>query len=163
MKSFPGFVGFYRRFIPKFSLAAKPLHELTQGVKGSGPNKKLLSRLPFHWSQIHQEAFDRLVELCYSAPTLAFADYKRPFILHTDASGLGLGAVLYQQVDGNMHLVAFASRGLNRAERNYPALKLTFLALKWAVTYRFRDYLFGASFKVFTDNNPPLTSSQQQS
>ena len=94
------------------------------------------------------------MELCCSAPTLAFADYKRPFVLHTDSSGLGLGAVLYQQVDGNLHPVAFASRGLNRAERNYPAHKLEFLALKWAVIDKFRDYLFGASFKVCTDNNP---------
>ena len=87
---------------------------------------------------------------------LAYANYKSPFILHTDASTTGLGAVLSQkQDDGTERVVAYASRSLNKAERNYDAHKLEFLALKWAVTNQFHEYLYGSpKFDVFTDNNP---------
>ena len=70
-------------------------------------------------------------------------------MLHTDASTTGLGAVLYQkQEDGKERVIAYASRSLNRAERNYDAHKLEFLALKWAITDRFQEYLYGATFDV---------------
>ena len=76
-------------------------------------------------------------------------------MLHTDASTTGLGAVLYQkQSDGKERIIAYASRSLNRAEHNYDAHKLEFLALKWAVTDCFHEYLYGGTFDVFTDNNP---------
>ncbi|MCG7869398.1 MAG: hypothetical protein JAY74_23895, partial [Candidatus Thiodiazotropha taylori] len=77
-------------------------------------------------------------------PALAFADYKLPFKLHTDASVSGLGAVLYQYQDGADRVVAYASRSLKPAEKNYTAHKLEFLALKWAVTDKFHDYLYGS-------------------
>ena len=86
---------------------------------------------------------------------LAYADYAKPFVLHTDASTTGLGAVLYQkQGDGKERVIAYASRTLHRAEWNYDAHRLEFLALKWAITDRFHEYLYGATFEVFTDNNP---------
>ena len=86
---------------------------------------------------------------------MAYADYKRPFVLHTDASTTGLGAVLYQkQGDGKERVIAYASWTLNQAEWNYDAHKLELLALKWAVTDRFHEYLYGATFEVYTDNNP---------
>lgn len=75
-------------------------------------------------------------------------------MLHTDASTTGLGAALYQEQDGQMRVIAFASRGLTRSEEKYPAHKLEFLALKWAVTAKFNDYLYGADFTVVTDSNP---------
>ena len=75
-------------------------------------------------------------------------------MLNVDASGVGLGAVLYQVQEGKERAIAFASRGLRPSERNYPAHKLEFLALKWAVSDKFKDYLYGNSFKVRTDNNP---------
>jgi hypothetical protein len=75
-------------------------------------------------------------------------------ILHTDASGLGLGAVLLQVQDGVEQPIAYASKSLTPSERNYPAHKLEFLALKWAVVDRFHDYLYGVGFEVKTDNNP---------
>ena len=93
--------------------------------------------------------------LCSNTPVLAYADYTKPFVLHTDASGLGLGAVLYQkQEDETMRPVAYASRCLSKSESKYPAHKLEFLALKWSVTDRFHEYLYGGTFQVFTDNNP---------
>ena len=93
-------------------------------------------------------------ELCTEAPILAYADFKTPFILHTDASSEGLGAVLYQYQDNQRRVIAYASRSLSPSERNYPAHKLEFLALKWAITDKFHEYLYGAEFQVFTDNNP---------
>ena len=90
-----------------------------------------------------------------TAPVLAFADFKKPFRLTTDASGKGLGAVL-SQLDGNgeYHPVAFASRELKGGEAKYHSSKLEFLALKWAVTEQFREYLQYGPFTVRTDNNP---------
>ena len=79
-------------------------------------------------------------------------DYNKPFVLHTDASTTGL--VLYQkQEDGKERVIAYTSHTLNRAEQNFDTHKLEFLALKWAVTDRFHEYLYGETFEVFTDNN----------
>ena len=92
---------------------------------------------------------------CLTAPVLAFADFKKPFLLETDASIEGLGAVLSQkQDDGHYHPVAYASRGLKGGELKYHSSKLEFLALKWAMTEQFREYLQYQPFLVRTDNNP---------
>ena len=94
-------------------------------------------------------------EACCEAPILAYADFRKPFILHTDSSLDGLGAVLYQEdQDGQLRVIAYASRSLSKSERNYPVYKLEFLALKWTVTDKFKEYLYGATFEVYTDNNP---------
>ena len=88
---------------------------------------------------------------------MAYPDFERPFVLHTDASSEGLGAVLYQEQGGKMIVVGYGSRRLTPAKRNYHlhSGKLEFLALKWAISNKFRHYLFyGPSFAVFTDNNP---------
>ena len=80
--------------------------------------------------------------------------FKSPFILYTGASTDGLGAVLYQNQDGQRRVIAYASRSLSPSERNYPAHKLEFLTLKCAITGKFHEYLYGDEFQVFTDNNP---------
>ena len=88
---------------------------------------------------------------------LAYPDYNLPFVLETDASNDGLGAVLSQVQEGKLRLVAYARRGLRGPERNmenYSSRKLELLALKWAITEKFREYLFGSIFTVYTDNNP---------
>lgn len=85
---------------------------------------------------------------------MGFANPKLPYILHTDASISGLGAALYQEQDGEQRVIAYASRGLSRSESRYPAHKLEFLALKWAVTEKNYDFLYGCSFTVVTDSNP---------
>uniref|UniRef100_A0A3B3SF95 Gypsy retrotransposon integrase-like protein 1 n=1 Tax=Paramormyrops kingsleyae TaxID=1676925 RepID=A0A3B3SF95_9TELE len=90
-------------------------------------------------------------------PVLAYPDFELPFVLHTDASDKGLGAVLYQYQGGKLRVIGYGSRTLTPAERNYKlhSGKLEFLALKWAVCDKFRDYLFYAPhFTIFTDNNP---------
>lgn len=76
-----------------------------------------------------------------------------PYTLHTDASTTGIGAALYQEPQGQIRVFAYASRGLSRSESRYPAHKLEFLALKWAVTEKFSDYLYGTPFTVVTDSN----------
>ena len=92
--------------------------------------------------------------LCTESPILAYADFKAPFVLQTDASGDGLGAVLYQVQEGQKRVIGYASQSLSRSERNYPVHKLKFLALKWAITDKFHEYLYGSEFQVYMDNNP---------
>lgn len=88
------------------------------------------------------------------APILAYADYNKEFQLHIDASTEGLGAVLCQKQEGKLRVISYASRRLGKSEENYPAMKLEFLCLKWAVTEKLYDYLYGNKFNVKTDNNP---------
>ena len=121
-------------------------------VSGENANKK---KALVEWNDECQEAFNKLKQLCSQTPILAYANYKKPFKLHTDASENGLGAVLYQkQDDGTDHVIAYASHTLSKSEKNYDAHKLEFLALKWSVTERFHEYLYGGEFEVYTDNNP---------
>ena len=99
--------------------------------------------------------FQKLKELCSDTPCLAYPNYEKSFKLYTDASESGLGAVLAQIKEDNVKCpIAYASRTLSKSERNYDAHKLEFLALKWAITDCFHEYLYGGSFDVYTDNNP---------
>ena len=106
------------------------------------------------WEQECQEAFDKLKELCTSTPILAYTDFGKPFKLHTDASILSLGTVLYQEEDGAEKVISYASQSLSKSESKYPIHKLEFLCLKWAITDQFHEYLYGNRFDVYTDNNP---------
>lgn len=162
LKSFLGFTGYYRRFIKDFSKIAKPLNELTAGYIPAKKKNKIKSfsnadlKSPFadRWTPKCELAFRTLIEKLTTAPILGFANSSLPYILHTDASLHGLGAALYQQQDGQTKVIAYASRGLSKCERRYPTHKLEFLALKWAITDKLSDYLYGAEFTVVTDNNP---------
>ena len=113
----------------------------------------------------HQKAFQQLKEALSSAQVLAFTDFSKPFILETDASQRGLGAILTQkQPDGTQRVVAYASRCLwptERTKTNYSSFKLEMLALKWAVMEKFRNYLLGSQFEVLTDNNPLAASGRR--
>ena len=95
-----------------------------------------------------------LISKLTQPPILAYPDFAKPFILHIDASGSGLGAALYQTQDGKQRVIAYGSRTLNAAERNYSAYRQEFLALKWSVTEKFHEYLYGRRFHILTDNNP---------
>ncbi|KAK3508090.1 hypothetical protein QTP70_013444 [Hemibagrus guttatus] len=99
---------------------------------------------------------DTIQAFCSSShqPVLGYPDYSQPFLLPTDVSGLGLDAVLVQLQDEVERVIAHASRGLSPPELRYPAHKLEFLALEWAVTDKFHDHLYGRKFSVLTDNNP---------
>ena len=153
MKSFVGLVGHYRHFIQGFAKIAAPLYDLT-----SGDNKDKKSE-HVDLSPKAREALDRLKAACLQAPILSFPDFNKPFLLETDASGRGLGAVLSQkQADGPYHPIAYASCVMNETEQRYHSNKQEFLALKWAVTEQFHEYLspYGKSrneFVVRKDNN----------
>ena len=96
------------------------------------------------WTEECQTAFEHLKCLCIQTPILAYANYQKPIKLHTDASVHGLGAVLYQKQDADMeHVITYASRTLSKSKRNYDTHKLVFLALKWSITERFHEYLYG--------------------
>ena len=146
-----GFFGYYRRFVQDFSKLAKPLHDLLKGVENKSRSNK---NTPIQMNDEAVASFEKLKEKLMSPPILAFANYSLPFRLHTDASIQGLGAVLYQEQDGKTRVIAYASRGLKPSEVNYPAHKLEFLALKWAVCDKFHDYLYGHFFEAYTDSNP---------
>ena len=106
-------------------------------------------------SQKAKEAFSLLKQALLQAPVLKFVDYSKPFMLETDASSDGLGAVLLQEgEDGKLHPIAYGSRSLTKAERNYHSGKTDFLTLKWAVTDNFKEYLIYQPFVMQTDNNP---------
>ena len=154
IRKFIGFIGYYRKFIPNFSKISKPLTEMMPKTNNSKDKKHKQAKKEFKWGKEQMDAFQHLKELLTSPPILGFADYDLPFELHTDASKLGLGAVLYQEQQGQKKVISYASRSLNPAEKNYPAHKLEFLALKWAITEKFNDYLYGHKFTVLTDNNP---------
>ena len=154
VKPFVGFVGHYRCFIKGFAKIAAPLYDLT-----SGDNKDKKSE-HVDLSPEAREAFERLKATCLQAPILAFPDFNKPFLMETDASGRGLKAVLSQkQADGQYHPIAYASHVMNETEQRHHSNKQEFLALKWAVTAQFHEYLspYGKNrneFVVCTDNNP---------
>ena len=142
-------MNYYRKILYHYAQIARPLNIL---ISGDNARKK---RTKIVWDDNCEEAFQKLKELCSDTPCLAYPDYKREFKLYTDASESGLGAVLAQKKDDGIERpIAYASRTLSKLERNYDAHKLEFLALKWAVTDRFHEYLYGGSFQVYTDNNP---------
>ena len=98
---------------------------------------------------------EKLIQIVTSPPILAYANFNATFFVHVDASGLGLGAIIYQQIDDTIQTVAYASRTFKPSEKNYHSTKLEFLGLKWAICSQFHQYLaYADSFKVFTDNNP---------
>ncbi|KAK7925153.1 hypothetical protein WMY93_007463 [Mugilogobius chulae] len=156
LKSFLGFASYYRRFVPGFSQIAAPLNNLAAELSPKHKNSKKTT-VKHLWTEVCDSAFQTLKTKLTTAPVLAYANFQKPFILDVDASHNGLGAVLSQECEGKVRPIAFASRGLRKTERNmqnYSSMKLEFLALKWAVTEKFRDYLLGHKCVVYTDNNP---------
>lgn len=157
-----GFLSYYRSFVQNLSKIAKPLYKLSLLTHKIGRHKTKLEGLSCHrghsdWTTEHQSVLEGLVDMLTQPPVLAYPNFDEPFVLHSDASEQGLGAVLYQQQDGKLRVIGYGSRTLTPAERNYHlhSGKLEFLALKWAVCEKFRDYLFYAPhFTIFTDNNP---------
>lgn len=162
-----GFIGFYRGYIPEFSRRAKPIYDLLK--EEPEPNKKGRTKLtkkkgqkcsntPVVWTTEHQNILEELIDLLISPPIMAYPKFDEPYVLHIDACQNGLGAILYQrQSTGKLSVIAYGSRTLTPAEKSYymHSGKLEFLALKWSVTERFRDYLYYAPyFDVYSDYNP---------
>lgn len=155
LRAFLGLAGYYRRFIKDFASLAAPLNSLLWGTskrrcrKGSGNL--------WNWGEAQEAPFQTVKQTLLQAPVLAFADFQLPFLLYTDASHTGLGAVLAQIQEGRERVIAHASRSLHPTEKNdknYSSFKLELLALKWAIVDKFKEYFTVSPFTVFTDNNP---------
>ena len=142
VQQFLGFANYYRRFIKNFAEIARPLHKLTE--RGAAQ---------FQWTPECQRSFDLLRNLLSSPPILVYPDFTKPFILDTDASNEGIGAVLSQlDAQGKERVVAYGSRVLSKAERNYCATRKELLAVVTFIIY-FRPYLLGHRFQLRTDHS----------
>ena len=138
--SFLGLAGYYRAFVKDFASIASPLTRL------------LKKDVPFLWNDAQQNSFTQLKQALTQAPVLAFPDYALPFTMCTDASALGVGAVLMQAEEGKRpHAIAYASRVLNSAESKYSVTHLEALAVVWALKH-FKDIIFGYPITVYTDH-----------
>ena len=140
-RQFLGLSSYYRRFIPMFSRVAQPLHSLTK--KGA----------QFEWNVDCQRAFEELKSHLTHTPVLCYPSFEKDFVLETDASSQGIGAVLSQrQEDGQLHPVAYASRSLSPAEKDYSITELETLAVVWSISH-FHTYLYGHSVVIHTDHS----------
>ena len=141
VKRLLGMANWYQKFIPQFSAMMSPISKL------------LKKNVKWVWGPEQQAAFDSLKDKLTSSPLLVRPDLTRPFIIHTDASSIGLGAMLTQVTDGEEHVIAYASRTLSDAEKNYPATELEILAVLWAVEKKFRPYVEGQEITVISDHS----------
>ncbi len=137
-----GKVNFYRKFIPDAITILEPLYNL------------LRKNVPFLWSAACQASFDQVKTLLTSAPILAVFDHTKPISIYTDASGVGIGAVLKQkQDDGVEKPVAYFSKKLSPAQIKKGAIYIESIAIREAIRY-WRFWLLGRHFKVITDHKP---------
>ena len=143
VRAFLGLAGYYRRFVPDFSTIAAPLTELT--------TKRVTDKVV--WTNECEFAFHRLKEALTTGTVLRLPDVDRDFVLRTDASDNGLGAVLLQEHDGMLHPVAYGSKKLKQEEKHYTVSEKECLAVVFGVT-KFEQYLYGRKFKLQTDHQP---------
>ena len=143
VRSFIGLVSYYRKFVPNFAAIAAPLTDLTR--KGT-PNV-------VKWGNAQELAFQTLKSHLQSEPILTLPDDRKPFVLATDASDIGIGAVLMQERDNMNHPVCYASRKLLPRERAFSVIERECLALVWAIS-KFHTYLYGREFILETDHHP---------
>ncbi|KAL7290673.1 hypothetical protein TKK_0015430 [Trichogramma kaykai] len=140
LKGFLGMIGWYARFLKNLAEIRQPLTELTR------------KNVAWHWREEQQNAFEKLKKMLTEAPVLARPNHDLPFTLQTDASNFAIGAVLSQNIDGEEHPIAYASRTLTKAERNYTTTEKECLAVIWAVD-KYRGYILGTKFTVITDHS----------
>ena len=148
IRRFLGTTGFFWCFIKNYAHIVRPLNDLLEGEASKWKAQ------PVDLTPEAVEAFNLLKTKCVTAPVLAFADFEKPFLLETDASSCGLGVVLFQKQDDNKyHPVTYASQELKGGEKKNHSSKLEFLALKWALTDQFKEYLQCRPFTMRMDNN----------
>lgn len=140
VRSFLGLCSYYRRYIPRFASIASPLNDLTH-----------LSAT-FDWRNEHEECFTDLKNRLCCAPILKLPDSSRPFVINTDASGVGIGAVLSQEHDGKLHPVEYYSRKLSPTERKYWGGDQEMLAVRDACAH-WEHLLHGNHTIVFSDHH----------
>ncbi|KAK3795951.1 hypothetical protein RRG08_053197 [Elysia crispata] len=152
MRSFLGLASFYRRYVPHFSTISSPLTDATR--KGM-PNI-------INWEEARLKAFENLKAALTSKPVLKLPDFEKPFILSTDASDTGLGAILKQDHHGEKFPVVYLSRKLLPREQRYSVVEKECLALVWAVK-SLNTYLWGREFVIETDHAPLLYLNRARS
>ena len=141
IRAFLGFANYYRRHIPRMSMLAAPLIHLTK------------KDVEFMWSEKCENGFQSIKQALLHYPVLRFPDFTKDFFLSTDASDFAISAVLEQQHGDDLHPVAYISRQLNKAERNYSTTEKECLAIYWAFE-NLRCYLVGHFTHVITDHLP---------
>ena len=153
VRSFLGLTNYYRKFIPHFAHLA---HPFTQMTKKGQPERVV-------WTEEANVAFEKLKYALCSSPILRLPDFSLPFILRTDASQTGIGAVLLQRHADIDFPIAFASKMLNHAQTAYATVELECLAVVWGIE-RFTKYLYGREFTLQTDHQPLayLNSAKQK-
>ena len=139
-REFLGLAGFFRKFIQDFSVIAAPLHQLTK------------KEAKFDWTDGCQKSFDTLKTKLINAPLLHHFDPTKKIILVTDASDIGIGAVLQLEIDDCEVPVGYWSRLLTKSERNYCVSDREVLAVVWAVK-KCRHFLMGQKFTLITDHS----------
>jgi len=139
VRSFLGFCSYYRKFVKDFSIIAKPLFVLTE------------NQVKFLWTEHCQQAFDKLKQTLIAAPLLSFPSEEGRFILDTDASAHGIGAVLSQEQEGTEKVIAYFSCVLSKVERNYCVTRRELLAMVKSIKH-FHHYLYGRRFLIRTDH-----------
>lgn len=137
-----GILTWYRRFIQDFSSISEPITALIKGRKKG---------LPIKWTDEAQKAFDLLKERLVSAPILASPRWDEKFYIQTDASDVGLGAVLFQKSGEDELPISYASRKLTKAERKYSVTERECLAVLFGVE-KFRGYVVGSELTIITDH-----------
>ncbi|KAG1177351.1 hypothetical protein G6F36_010832 [Rhizopus arrhizus] len=145
VRQFIGLAQHYRRFISGFAGIAAPLTNLTQG---SGPKRRAIS-----WTEDCQKSFELIKKKLATAPVLATPDMEKPFRIECDASDFAIGAVLLQEENGIWKPLAFESKKLSQAERNYPAQERELLSILHALR-TWRCFVEGNEYQVFTDHLP---------
>ena len=134
---------FYRKYIPHFSEIASPLTDLTKAGK---PDK-------VKWTEDCEKAFNTLKGKLGEKPVVSLPDKELPFVIRTDASNNGMGAVLLQDKGDGLQPIAYASQKFSKAEKNYATVERECLAVVWGIK-KFEPYLYGTQFTLQTDHQP---------
>ena len=143
LRSFLGMINFYRKFVPHLATVIAPLTDL---LKKCHPDK-------IYWSKVHLDCFNKALNLFSDDVSLYIPKINANFVVQTDASEVGIGAILWQVIEDESRPISFISRKLNEAERNYAVIEKECLAIMWAVS-KFHEFLVGKKFVIRTDHAP---------
>ena len=143
MRSFLGLASFLRGFAPNLTEIVAPLRAAANEKGGK-----------IRWTPERLDTFEKVKNMFLQPPVLKAPDFNKPFVLYTDASNVGIGALLCQEQGGSLRLIASANRTLNKTERRYSTIHREALAIHWAICKKFRCYLQNMRFQLRTDHEP---------